>query len=374
MSFLTRSAAYSSRRGGGLIVTPPPVGNLYPWFPDFDLNIVPYVRAAGAYGAQEPVNAPNGPNTTTMVGVNNTSQFNANVGNGRAIVVQSGATIANVFINNAIDQDIIIENGAQMGRVVLTGNATRVRTRGEVSGGIGTGLIVSLESGGPGVQTDIIFDGLNSMSGGGVAMESVSRMAIVNSCFKNPAQFGTAAMFAEDVVIAGCNALQQAAGWIGRYEHQYLRYCFYRCDLRGTQNAVLRPGMNSTGQPQSRGFYVGYSTIVNSRDFTPTADGACVRTSNSSGETVPIRSVFLQHSTIFGKSSIGDIMECQPTSGRCDYWGADFNVYDGDGTSPNIPAPGPGEIFLDTNATRINTGTIAPWNDRNNTGDPALLP
>ena len=371
MSFITRSGAYSSRRGG---IVPPPVGIPYEYYtnliPD---QMIPYVMGAGAWGIQEDLNAPAAPVITNTVVVNNDSEFAAASVSGNRIVLADNTTYGDQFLIGLTDIDIVAGANVTMGLINTVGSMSRLRIRNYMAGVTGTFLFDGVNAGSGGIE-DLIVDGTLIRDTGIHGGDYLYRAAIVRCAMRAPGNLCDS-LDTTDIVIAGCNVVG-GSGWIVRAEHQYLRFNIFENDFRSTANAQIRPGMNATGQPASRGFWVDSNVLINSTQWQAGSEGGILRTSNSSGETVPIESVWCTNNRVHGSNFLNGSMECQPTNGRVNYVDFSGNRYiSGDGTSPPEPAAGVGETYVYGSNTRVVIGApdtaLPAWGPA---GDPTLIP
>lgn len=371
----TNAVGTGSASAASNAVTPEAAGgeDPYAFYAGLDLNRIPAHVSSGDWGVQDSFTAPTLPTISSTVTVTDDSEFEAAYNAGVKVIIDGNLT-ARFLFSPLTDMEFQINDGVVCDDFTFIGGGARIHYHGETPGTLTTssGKFNRVGSGGAGDYDDIVFDGLLSTASGGVSFdEGTHRAAVVRCAFREPDAIFNGNGNAHDVVIAGVNAVG-GAGWILRVEHQWLRWCVFECHFRSDANAQIRPGMNATGQPASRVFVVMDSTLTNSTQWDAGADGYVFRTSNSSGETVAMESVWLINNRVHGQASSGGGLEFNPTTGRVNYFRSTDNTIVNDSGGYTFPTPGGGEDWAETGRVDLVTSgnAIPAWNNHGNAVDP----
>lgn len=189
----------------------------YKWYPDLNLNKIPFHKADGAWGPKSPIVAPDAPVTTRQVTVTTATQFRtAALVPGTEITV--GADILEPFVvqGNITDVDVIIPAGRTTRQISFGGwnpgtVTQRLRVRGTVPMSHSGGQVGTLTFYGNSVS-DLIIDGLDMVDGteaslwhlaGSISGGTASRVAVINNRGRagGPGNLG----YSSNYVIAGNN-------------------------------------------------------------------------------------------------------------------------------------------------------------------------
>ncbi len=257
----------------------------YPWYPDLDLNTIPWHAASGPWGAAVPVVAPTAP--TISAGDTNWTTAAADVSvvseTGKRFIV--GANLGNITVNDSVDCEIVIPSGYECGVLYIQGNTQRLRVRGSTIGSHSGGQVarVDLYEDTGDTMTDIIFDGFKISSSTSAFEHSIvitgrpNKFAIVNCKIRAcRALFIGAAL---QIVWAG-NSLQsgvitsgQAVGATGPDEAQWtIRHdtegpvVLYKNDIRGRKYHRFRTGANTTAEAASTLHFINQNQIVDEQE------------------------------------------------------------------------------------------------------------
>lgn len=266
----------------------------YPWFPDLDLNTIPWHAASGPWGAAVPVVAPTAP--TISAGDTNWTTAAADVSvvgeTGKRFIV--GANLGNISVNNSTDCEVVIPTGYECGILYIGGNTTRLRVRGSTIGTHSGGQVARVDmntaGGDPdGPITDIIFDGFKISSSTSAFEHSIvttgipDKVAIVNckvrACRALFYALGgvTQIVWAGNSLHSGIITSGQAVGATGPDEAQWtIRHdtrgpvVLYKNDLRGRKFHRFRTGANTLAEAASTLHFINQNQIVDEQESSIT--------------------------------------------------------------------------------------------------------
>ncbi len=358
--------------------TPPVEPDLYTWYTDLDLNLVPFHVGAGGWGDQEPVTAPTPPTTGATATVTSDGEFGAALVNGTAITVSTGTALSTQGIFNKQDIDIILEGDASIAGINIIGNCYRIRVRG-------TGLIdgdLDLAIAGP--ITDIIIDEVQHK--GRFVSESafaISRISYTNVLNYQPAQgHYFSANPLTDVVMAGCNMENAGGWWVARYEKTWRRVLLYDCQIEnGSGNPMFRPTAAYTPAPESGLFWVDDSVIVSN------VDASVLRIHGAADDIIPVSGAWVgPGTTVYCNASVNvpelgaypAVFDDPVYWSYCKYLRVEGTVVTDSAYDPaDVEAAetaAAGEDWLGTATVLPETGNDIPaWGVVNGLADPATL-
>jgi len=253
--------------GGGIMRVSGSSGtDPYPWYPDLDLNTIPFHNASGPWGAARPVQAPTAPTIGSDVSIDE-AYFAAlapdravnNPPTGTRYTVTGNITGTWSFGGTITDLEIVVPSGFTCG--LLTVSGTRVRVRGSTIGAHSGGLIKTLivDS-----ATDLIIDGVKLGANGiwwantalNIPNDSTNRVAIVN-CKARGTQMtmlnsGNHYVYAGNSFEAGVYTWGQidfgggggfGSSWTVRHGLSTEPVIFFRNDIRGRRFHRMRSGI-----------------------------------------------------------------------------------------------------------------------------------
>lgn len=262
----------------------------YPWYPDLDLNTIPFHTGSGGWGDQRAIVAPTAPTITSDTNITASGNvFNPTAG--------TRYTIASDFSGNwgvsgtITDIEIVVPSGRDWnGRLNISGTVNRLRVRGDTVGSHSGGTIrlgIDINGGGPNPINDVIFDGIKLGSTDAafeyniVQSDVIARFAVVN-CQMRAARStfigeATDCVWAGNSMIAGAYSSGQVTSGVSGGAQWGIRHggrgpiVLFDNDIRGRRFHRFRAATES--QPQAGMLiWVGYNTIVAEQEgkFTQT--------------------------------------------------------------------------------------------------------